>query len=113
MRGVIVRASDGRVLSAVELPAGWSGMSGEWQPPTGTTVLISDMIQPTVDPPTPEQTNERTIEERAEIALAANMAFLMIAGTLTNSQRDVQLRALTRQINGLIRLALSRFEGAD
>ena len=113
MRGVIVRTSDARVLSAVELPAGWTGAPGEWQPPNGTTVTISDTIQPTVDPPSVAELNRRTIEERATQTLAANATFLAIAGALTNAQRDAQTRALTRQVNGLIRLALDRLEGTD
>jgi hypothetical protein len=73
-------------------------------------VLVEDY---TVPKPV-EQFNQETITERAEAALADNLAFLDIAlQDLTQAQVAVQVRALTRQCNGLIRLVLQRFDSAD
>lgn len=65
----------------------------------------------TVPKPT-EQFNAETITERAVAALADNAAFLDIEAP-TNAQALAQIKALTRQANGLIRLALQRFDSAD
>lgn len=56
--------------------------------------------------------NESTIRQRADSALATNTTFLGIASP-TNAQIAAQVKALTRQNNGLIRLALRRFDSAD
>lgn len=56
--------------------------------------------------------NYRTIAERATIALADNRTFLAIDAP-TNAQALAQIRSLTRQNNGLIRLALSMLDGSD
>lgn len=59
-----------------------------------------------------EQFNAETVVERAEQALADNAEFIALASP-TNAQAVAQVRALTRQVNGLIRLALNRFDSAD
>lgn len=59
-----------------------------------------------------ERTVEATIRERADTALATNASFLNRANP-TNAQVVEQVKALTRQSNGLIRLALRRFDSAD
>lgn len=59
-----------------------------------------------------EQNNEATIRDRADTALATNAAFLNRANP-TNAQVVEQVKALTRQNNGLIRLALRRFDATD
>lgn len=59
-----------------------------------------------------ERTNESTIRDRAGQALAANLTFLAAASP-TNAQVVAQVKALTRQNNGLIRLVLNRFDGTD
>lgn len=59
-----------------------------------------------------QATNEQTIKDRAATALQGNRDFLALQ-TPTNAQVLAQVRALTRQATGLIRLALKRFEGTD
>lgn len=59
-----------------------------------------------------ERTNAATIRDRAGQALAANTTFLAITSP-TNAQTLAQVKALTRQNNGIIRLLLNRFDGTD
>lgn len=56
--------------------------------------------------------NEATIRDRATTALGTNTTFLGIASP-TNAQIAAQVKALTRQNNGLIRLVLRRFDATD
>lgn len=68
--------------------------------------------QAALDRAASERANEATIQQRATGALATNATFLAIASP-TNAQIAAQVKALTRQNNGLIRLALRRFDSAD
>lgn len=61
---------------------------------------------------TQEETNRSEIESKARDALVANRAFIAIASP-SNAQNAAQLKALTRQVNGLIRLTLGDLEGTD
>lgn len=56
--------------------------------------------------------NRATIEAQAATALAANKAFVAIAAP-TNAQNAAQIKALTRQSNGIIRLLLNRLDATD
>jgi hypothetical protein len=56
--------------------------------------------------------NEATIRSRAQAARADNSAFLTNA-TPTVPQVVAQVRSLTRQCNGLIRLMLAEFDGTE
>lgn len=58
-----------------------------------------------VKPPEPATVNRATIENASRNALATNAAFLGLASP-TNAQVVAQVKALTRQANGLIRLQL-------
>ena len=54
-------------------------------------------------------TNRLTIEQQAALALQANRDF--IASTPTNADAVAQVKALSRQMNGVIRLLLNELDG--
>lgn len=56
--------------------------------------------------------NEATLRSRATDALATNRTFLALTSP-TNAQVSAQVKALTKQNQGLIRLLLQRFDGTD
>lgn len=60
---------------------------------------------------TPEQDNEQTIRQQAASALASNRAY--VASTPTAAQTTAQVKALSRQVNGLIRLLLNQLDATD
>jgi hypothetical protein len=62
--------------------------------------------------PAPEQVNESTIRQQAASALAGNRTFLAIASP-TGAQVTAQVKALTRQSNGVIRLVLGQLDSTD
>lgn len=81
---------------------------------TSTRALTADEVAQFTRA-TAEQTignNRATIEQRAETALAANAVYLARA-TPTNAQNLDQIRLLTRECNGIIRLILNRLETTD
>jgi expansin (peptidoglycan-binding protein) len=57
-----------------------------------------------------EQANRATLEQQAATALTGNRDFLALASP-TNAQVVAQVKALTRQNNGVIRLILGRLDG--
>ncbi len=59
-----------------------------------------------------QQTNRRTIEQQATDALATNRTFAGIASP-TAAQTTAQVKALTRQTNGVIRLLLGQLDATD
>lgn len=56
--------------------------------------------------------NEDTLRKQAAQALAANRIFLAIA-TPTAAQNTAQIKALTRQVQALIRFTLDDLTGTD
>lgn len=62
--------------------------------------------------PTPEVVTGRTLRDRAAAALDANRLFLDDKSP-TNAEVLTQVRALTRQNQGLIRLVLNKLDGVD
>lgn len=79
----------------------------------------TDVLDPTAPKievdrqPLPTETvNRREIETLARAAMAANRAFLGTASP-TAAQNAAQFKALTRQVNRLMRLALNEMDGTD
>lgn len=59
------------------------------------------------------QSNGAALRQALRAALANNRAFLATPGLLTLTQVTQQLRALTRQVQQLIRLAADDLDGTD
>lgn len=84
---------------------------------SGTTIE-SDVAQATLEAAVSAHVaidkagNETTLRSRAVDALATNRTFLARI-SLTNTQVSDQVKALTRQNNGLIRILLQQFDGTD
>lgn len=57
-------------------------------------------------------TNNTTLRTQADAAIEANIAYLAI-GTPTNLQVIAQVRALTRHINGVIRLVIGKLDSTS
>lgn len=60
---------------------------------------------------TVEQDNREAIRAAAAQALTANRSY--VASTPTAAQTTAQVKALSRQVNGLIRLLLDALDGTD
>jgi hypothetical protein len=56
--------------------------------------------------------NDLTLRDAARTALAANRVYVGTASP-TAAQTTTQVKALSRQMNGLIRLALGQLDGID
>lgn len=56
--------------------------------------------------------NEKTLLDRAGQALTSNREFLDVAAP-TNAQSLAQIKALTRQVNALIRLVTKNLDATD
>jgi len=120
------RFSDGRTVSNPTLvdlaPDGWVeatevrpalGAGQRHGPPT-FTVNGSGAVTatyPAQDPPA-EETNGNTIRTQAGSALAGNRTYLALA-TPTAAQTTAQVRSLTQQIQGVIRLVLGQLDGTN
>lgn len=61
---------------------------------------------------TPEQDNDEAIRSAASAALAGNRTYIALASP-TAAQTAAQVKALTRQQNGLIRLLLGQLDDVD
>jgi hypothetical protein len=57
--------------------------------------------------------NEETLRNQAIVAMQGNRDFLNIPGTPTNAQVLAQVKALSRQSNGVIRMLLGQLDGTD
>jgi hypothetical protein len=72
-------------------------------------LLLSD-VEVQVDVTT--EVNEQAIRDAARLALTANRSFLALSSP-TNAQNAAQIKALTRQNQGVIRLLLGALEATD
>lgn len=59
-----------------------------------------------------EQANDETIRQQALDALTTNRTYIARQSP-TAAQNTAQIQALTRQVNGLIRLVLGRLDATD
>jgi len=91
--------SDGIILT-------WTFSLGDWLTADGSIVPAAQMAQIAVIGT--NQTTVATLQAAARAALAANTTFLGIA-TPTTAQAVAQVRALTRQMDALIHLALNDY----
>lgn len=64
-------------------------------------------IRPTDDSDLP--VNMRTLLDKADQAMTSNATYLAL-GNPTAAQNTAQIKALTRQVNALVRLTLGRHE---
>lgn len=71
----------------------------------GVLVYEEDIAEP------PEMTRRQTIEDAARQALTSNRAF--VASSPTAAQTAAQVKALSRQQNGIIRLLLGALDNTD
>ncbi len=70
------------------------------------------LVETSEVPITDAEANQRAMWQAARNALTANRTFLAIA-TPTNAQTLAQVKALTRQMDALIRLQLNHLDGTD
>lgn len=95
-------------------PLEWDGVTA-YQPPPGTQ-LITDAVARsggyTMPARPASEVNETTVRDRLTQALAVDAAWLQIA-TPTGAQTTAQVQRITRQVSGLIRLALGQLETDD
>lgn len=75
--------------------------------PDGTIKTTEQLTGLYVEPP--EVKVEKNIREAVEAALASNDTYLGISSP-TNAMNAAQIKSLTRQMNGLIRLAVDRYD---
>lgn len=81
-----------------------------------TTLAVVDaaaaQLQAQADADAQTAANQQTIQQAARTALTNNQAFLGLASP-TNAQAVAQVTALTRQVDGLIRLVLGQFDSTS
>ena len=93
-------------LSAPDV-AGLRNGSRRWNPTSRVVELTPGWVDPAI-----ADGNRATILAQADTARAANTTFLGI-GSPSNAQNAAQVRALTVQMNKMIRLAVNALDGTD
>lgn len=81
----------------------WDGNTATYDPAPLTAVLYDPAVH--VIAADPRMTNMTSLTDKATQALSANVAFLAIASP-TAAQVATQVKALTRQVDALIKLQL-------
>ena len=74
--------------------------------------FIAPEVQQQIEAQRALETNETTVNDRLDAALAAMRAHVA-RGTFTTQQRDAALLLVLRVCIGLVRLARRRFDGTD
>jgi len=107
----VKHTASGEIRNRIEVQSGATPPDGfTYEPDTAANrAAFANYLASKVSP---EDSNRRTIEQQAAAALEDNRTYLAI-GSPTNAQNLAQIRALTRQINGLIRLQLQDLGGTD
>ena len=92
-------------------PFVWDGTSPLTPPAGQTTLLASDAIAQgyTVPARPVADVNADTIRAKAAAAIGVNATYLALASP-TNAQVSAQVKALTRECTGLIRLLLGQLD---
>jgi hypothetical protein len=102
--GTVVASPLPAGLTAVELSTQNAALlasgGGTWDTATRGVIPTPGWIDPAI-----ADANGATIRDRADAALDGNATYLAIA-TPTNAQVVAQVRSITNQLNGLIRLQL-------
>lgn len=70
------------------------------------------VVETVTVPVAPEAVNADTLHQRARTALASNRAFISDS-TITTAEAIAQTKALSRQMNAVIRLLLNELDGTD
>jgi hypothetical protein len=108
----------GAIVSDLDAHALWHSRLGDLVPLVVAAVTTLDPITGTpvvaVRPPaeTAQLVNAATLQAQARTALAANTTYLA-AGAPTTAQAVAQVRALTQQVNALIRLAVRALDATS
>lgn len=105
--------SDGVKVSELDTVTGYREFSADGSV-TKQRALTSDetaqlAAQDTADA---QANNSVTLRQQAAAALAGNRTYVALASP-TNAQTTAQVKALSRQVNGVIRLLLGQFDGTD
>ena len=85
------------------------GILGESDRPVRGMRCMSDACQVSDDP---TANNAITLQDRARLAMISNRDFLALSSP-TNAQNAAQVKALTRQNNGIIRLLIGALDATD
>lgn len=80
--------------------------------PDSAKATVEQVVSAHRAKPSPTQANRQTIEDAAKQALATNRTYLGVNSS-TAAQTTAQVKALTRQNNGLIRLLLGLLDATD
>jgi hypothetical protein len=70
------------------------------------------VVETVTVPVPPEAVNADTLQQRTKAAMAANRTFLALSSP-SAAQNAQQIKALTRQVQALIRFTLADFDGTD
>lgn len=86
-----------------------SGVLGTSDRPVNGMRCLAPACVPTTDP---SVTNADSLRQAAAAALAASRTYVALAAP-TAAQTTAQVKALSRQVNALARMALGQYDGTD